>query len=80
MTTRPPTSRDIEELAAFLPRLYADGLAPIKEWGGGTRDPNGAYVMPWPRYQEVVEVFFRVATGECWTDFDYCADDAGRKS
>lgn len=63
---------------AFLPQLYADGLAPIKEWGGGTKDPDGAYVMPWPRYQEVVEEFFRVGSGECWTDYDYNPHEAGR--
>lgn len=78
MKTRALTSKQIDELVAFLPRLYPDGLAPIKEWGGGTKDPDGAYVMPWPRYQEVVEEFFRVAARECWTDYDYDPLEAGR--
>jgi hypothetical protein len=78
MKTRLPTPREVEELVAFLPRLYADGFAPIKEWGGGPKDPDGPYVMPWPRYEEVVEEFFRVASNEYWTDYGYDPHEAGR--
>lgn len=78
MRTRAPTSSEIEALVAFLPRLYLDGFAPVKDWGGGTRDPDGAYVMPWPRYEAVVTEFFEAAGQDCWMDFDYVPEEAGR--
>ena len=51
MTRTPqPTARDIENLLAFLPRLYAEGFTPIASWGGGEKEEDGAIVMPWPEY------------------------------
>jgi len=61
-----PTQRDIDELIAFLPRLSADGVAPIRDWGGGETDANGAYVMPWPNYEDLVTEFFAAAGQDCW--------------
>ncbi len=78
LTTPPPTTQEIERLLAFLPRLMADGFAPIRRWGGGEKNPNGAYVMPWPVYDEVVKEFFEAAGQDCWCDFDYVPDQAGQ--
>jgi hypothetical protein len=78
MKTKLPTPREVEELVAFLPRLCADGFKPIREWGGGTTDESGTYIFPWPRYEPVVEEFFRVASNECWTDYGYDPHEVGR--
>jgi len=78
MRKRAPTSREIDQLVAFLPRLYAEGVTPIREWGGGTTAQDGTYTLPWPRYEAVVEEFFRVASSECWTDYGYDPHEAGR--
>jgi hypothetical protein len=75
---KPPTRREIDELLAFLPRLTADRLVPVREWGGGEKDAEGAYVMPWPRYEAVVTELFEVTGQDCWTDFDYVPQEAGR--
>jgi hypothetical protein len=77
MNTVIPTLQEIEELVAFLPRLCAEGLSPIKRWGGGT-DDDGIFTIPWPEYDEVVEGFFQVASSECWTDYEYRPEEAGR--
>ena len=78
MKAQRPTAREIERLLAFLPRLTAEGFTPIREWGGGEKNPNGAYVMPWPVYDEVVKEFFESAGQDCWMDFDYVPIEAGR--
>jgi len=78
MKTRLPTTKEIEELVSFLPRLYADGFTPIRRWGGGNKDEDGVVIMPWPEYDKVVEEFFRVASEECWRDYDYSPGDARR--
>jgi hypothetical protein len=73
-----PTQRDIDELLAFLPRITAEGFTPIERWGGGEKNANGAYVMPWPVYDEVVEELFEAAGQDCWNDPDYAPIEAGR--
>ncbi|MCJ7453189.1 MAG: DUF6508 domain-containing protein, partial [Steroidobacteraceae bacterium] len=73
-----PTQRDIDALVAFLPRLYADGVDPIRDWGGGEKQADGAYVMPWPEYEDVVKEFFEAAGQDCWIDFKYDPIEAGR--
>jgi Family of unknown function (DUF6508) len=78
MKTRMPTLHDIEELVAFLPRLYAEGFTPIKRWRGGAEGPDGVLTMPWPEYDELVGEFFRVASRECWSDYDYRPEEARR--
>ena len=78
MKTPPPTAAEFERLLAFLPRLSAEGFAPIRRWGGGEKNANGAYVMPWPVYDEVVKEFFHEASKECWNDADYAPDQAGQ--
>jgi hypothetical protein len=66
-----PTSQEIEELVAFLPRLYEKGFSPVKRWHGGNKDHNGVIIMPWPEYEPVVEEFIRISSAECWTDYKY---------
>jgi hypothetical protein len=78
MKTSPPTAAEIERLLAFLPRLSAEGFTPIRRWGGGQKNPNGAYALPWPVYDEVVKEFFEAAEQDCWMDFDYLPDQAGQ--
>jgi hypothetical protein len=76
--TRAPTLLEIEELIAFLPRLYAEGFAPINRWNGGTKDQDGMITMPWPEYNETVLEFVEVASRECWTDPEYLINKARR--
>jgi hypothetical protein len=73
-----PTPQDITELLAFLPRLSAEGFAPVREWGGGEKTDDGGFVMPWPRYDATVTRFFEAAGQDCWMDFDYVPVEAGR--
>lgn len=76
--TPPPTAADIERLVAFLPRLTSGGFVPIRRWGGGEKNSDGAYVMRWPVYDEVVKKLFEAAGQDCWTDSDYVPVVAGR--
>jgi len=78
MNSQSPTLHEIDELVAFLPRLTAEGFAPVREWGGGEKQADGAYVMPWPRYDAIVIRFFEAAGQDCWMDFDYVPQEAGR--
>ena len=78
MTTRTPTAQEIEALVAFLPRLYAEGFAPVKRWLGGTKREDGAYTMPYPEYDELVDAFVRATSNECWLDYGYRPEAAGR--
>ncbi len=77
MPTRLPTPEEIQELVAFLPRLYADGMTPVKKWHGGPTEEEGVMIMPWPEYEDVVCEFFRVAARECWYDHEYLAQEPG---
>ena len=65
-----PTRQDIEELTAFLPRLYAEGFSPILRWDGGEKLKDGSYSMHYPIYNQVVEEFFNVVRGP-WIDYEY---------
>ena len=78
MKTRIPTSQEIEELVAFLPRLYEPGFSPVKKWHGGNKDDDGVITMPFPEYEPIVRKFFRVASSEHWTDYDYQTKFAGQ--
>ncbi|HUE99431.1 MAG TPA: DUF6508 domain-containing protein [Anaerolineales bacterium] len=65
-----PTLQDIEELTAFLPRLYADGFSPIVKWEGGEKRKDGSFTVPYPSYNPVVEEFFNAVRG-AWIDYEY---------
>ena len=76
--TRLPTLDEINELVSFLPRLYAEGFSPIVRWEGGNKDRDGIITLPWPIYDEVVDEFIRIASNECWMDYDYQPEEAIR--
>jgi len=73
--SRLPTIEELEQLTAFLPRLYAEGFSPVVSWGGG-KNTDGSLSLPYPNYDPVVEQFFRQAAGECWLDYDYSPEQA----
>lgn len=63
---RQPAVKDIQNLLAFLPKLYADGFKPITRWAGG-RNKDGTYSWPYPIYDEPVEDFVKfVWAQDCW--------------
>lgn len=76
MKSRKPTPQEIKTLVAFLPNLYAPGLSPVKEWHGGDKNDEGIITIPWPEYQPIVEEFFRIASSEWWTDYEYQSKSA----
>ena len=78
MSRKTPTLQEIDELLAFLPQLTAEGFSPIREWRGGEKLPDGAITFPWPEYEDVVSDFFRGAGQDCWMDFAYVPQEAGR--
>ncbi len=78
MKTRLPTPLEVDELVAFLPRLYAKGFKPIKPWGGGTKGKGGVLTLPWPEYDPLVEKFYGLAACEWWSDYGYSPEQAGR--
>lgn len=75
MTTL-PTREDIDELVAYLPRLYAEGFQPILRWDGGEKTKEGYLTMPWPVYDPLVEQFFTFKP--CWLDYNYSPENAGK--
>lgn len=77
MKARRPTREEIDELVAFLPKLYAADFVPVRRWAGGEKQPDGSITMPWPEYADAVKKFFRAASAPCWNDPDYSPDSAG---
>ena len=69
------TLQQIEELTAFLPRLYAEGFSPIVSWSGGEKLKDGSFSMPYPNYNSIVEEFFRVISS-AWLDYEYNPEQA----
>ena len=57
--SRLPTREEIETLTSYLPRLYADGFLPIERWDGGEKQKDGSISMPYPKYDPLVDEFFR---------------------
>lgn len=76
--TRLPTLQEIEELTAYLPRLYGEGFSPVVKWEGGERQKDGSITLPYPQYDSLVEEFFRVAANEFWLDYQYSPEEAGK--
>jgi len=70
-----PTLLDIEELTAYLPRLYAEGFRPILQWEGGEKLTDGSITLPYPKYNPLVEEFFRLGGGP-WIDYEYNPENA----
>ena len=75
--SRLPTRQEIEELAAFLPKLYADGFLPFENWGN-EKQQDGSNQVPYPIYNPVVTEFFGLASAECWSDYGYNPTKAGQ--
>jgi len=69
------TLQQIEELTAFLPRLYAEGFSPIVSWSGGEKLKDGSFSMAYPNYNSIVEEFFRVISS-AWLDYEYNPEQA----
>jgi hypothetical protein len=70
-----PTLQQIEELTAYLPRLYVEGFSPVIQWYGG-KQGDGTFTLPYPEYDPLVNEFFSVAANECWRDYEYDIDRA----
>ena len=70
-----PTLKDIETLTAFLPRLYAEGFSPVKNWNGG-KQKDGTITLPYPDYDPLVEEFYRTISGGGWLDYEYNPEQA----
>jgi hypothetical protein len=70
-----PTLQDIEELTAFLPRLYAEGFSPVLRWDGGEKLKDGSFTLSYPNYDPLVEEFFNAVRG-AWIDYEYKPEQA----
>lgn len=68
----------MQELAAYLSLLYADGFQPVVRWHGGVKGADGTVQLPWPEYHPLVEQFYRLAASKCWLDYGYNPDEAAR--
>ena len=73
-----PTYQEMQELVAFLPRLYSDGFKPVIKWNGGDQGKDGIFRLPWPEYNPVVEEFYRLVASAGWLDYGYRPDEAAR--
>ncbi len=72
--TRQPTVKDIQELVAFLPKLYVDGFEPITGYYGGVNNKDGVYIFPHPKYDKLVADFIDLINEQdCWRVRDYLA-------
>ena len=70
-----PTRKDIEELTAYLPRLYAEGFTPVLHWNESEKRKDGSFSMPYPDYHPLVHEFFRLGGGP-WIDYEYNPEKA----
>ena len=70
-----PTLHQIETLTSYLARLYAEGFSPIERWDGGEKRKDGSITMPYPKYDPLVEEFFRLGGGP-WIDYEYNPENA----
>ena len=71
MTTTALSVAEIKKLVSFLPRLYAKGFTPVQKWGGASERQDGSLSLPWPEYDRLAREFFKLASQDCWTDYDY---------
>jgi hypothetical protein len=68
----------MQELVAFLPRLYLEGFKPVIKWNGGDQGKDGFFRLPWPEYNPVVAEFYYFAANPCWLDYQYRPEEAAR--
>lgn len=70
-----PTLQDIEVLTSYLPRLYAEGFSTIVKWEGGEKLKDGSITLSYPKYDPLVEEFFRQVSSK-WLDYEYDPEQA----
>ena len=74
ISTRQPTAKDIQELVAFLPKLYADGFEPVAGYTKGGKDKDGVITLSHPIYGALVDEFVEfIYAQNCWVDYNYLA-------
>ena len=74
-----PTAREIEELVAFLPRLYGPGARPVGKPITGRKTADGTPILPWYKYGETVESFLDTIRRQgCWLDSNYDPEEDQR--
>ena len=71
-----PGIQQIETLTSYLPRLYAEGFSPIERWDGGEKLKDGSMTLPYPKYDPLVEEFFRHVSGDGWLEYEYDPEHA----
>src|SRR5215203_3855276 len=74
--SRLPTHEEITTLTSYLPRLYAEGFSPIERWDGGGKQKDGSFTMPYPKYDPLVDEFFRHVSSDGWLDYEYNPEQA----
>jgi len=72
--TRLPTLEEIETLTSFLPRLYAEGFSPVAHWYASEKLKDCSYTLPDPKYNPLVQEFFRRVSDDGWLDYEYNPD------
>ena len=75
--SRLPTLEEIETLTSYLPHLYAEGFSPIESWSGG-KMKDGSMTFPYPKYDPLVDEFFRHVSSDGWLDYDYKPEQASQ--
>jgi hypothetical protein len=70
-----PTLQDIEKITAYLSRLYADGFSAVVRWHNSEKGSDGAWSVPYPDYDPLVEEFFREVS-RAWLDYAYDPEQA----
>jgi hypothetical protein len=78
MEMRLPTCKEMQDLVAFLPRLYAEGFEPVVQWHGGKQGEDGIFRLPYPEYDPLVHEFFGQVTSGGWLDYGYNPEEAAR--
>ena len=74
--SRLPTLGEIDTLIAYLPRLYAEGFSPVENWIGGEKGKDGTMTLPYPKYDPLVDEFFRHVASDGWLDYQYNPEQA----
>lgn len=71
MNLRLPTQSEIDELLAFLPKLYDRDFQAVKAQDENLKMEDGVIEMSSPEYHPDVVKFFQIASEEQWNDPDY---------
>src|SRR3990172_11705000 len=80
MTQTPslPSPLDIDELLAYLPILTNENFQPVITWHGGIKNEDGVINLPYPKYDQTILDFFKLASKECWLDYGYDPVSTGK--